>query len=138
MTWQTRAGVKVWTGGPMPDDDRHGTVAGYRAHRAAGERACLDCADAWATYCREKRRESYTPCEVCGTPSGKPLCYSCAPRTALCREWCKRGHRRDADNLTANGSCKTCMRENIRRQRDEERQARLERAIAERWTGVSA
>lgn len=41
-----------------PDDPRHGSVAGYSAHRKAGEPTCRPCKDAVARYQadREKRR----------------------------------------------------------------------------------
>lgn len=36
-----------------PDDQRHGTPAGYRAHRRAGETACRECLAANARMAAE-------------------------------------------------------------------------------------
>ena len=38
-----------------PDDPRHGTMAGYTAHRRAGEQPCLTCYDAENRYNRFRR-----------------------------------------------------------------------------------
>jgi hypothetical protein len=38
-----------------PDDPRHGTYAGWNAHRVAGTMACRDCLDAAAAYARARR-----------------------------------------------------------------------------------
>lgn len=49
----------------QPDDPRHGTTAGYNAHRYQGETACRACKDAAAAYFARRemakaRGESYT------------------------------------------------------------------------------
>lgn len=38
-----------------PDDERHGTYAGYQQHRRAGERACDPCMAASREYTRQHR-----------------------------------------------------------------------------------
>lgn len=45
-----------------PDDPRHGTTAGFRAHAAVGERPCRPCRDAKNAYDRANRRpqQDYT------------------------------------------------------------------------------
>ena len=45
-----------------PDDPRHGTPAGYQAHRKAGETPCRTCKDAQNVYMaryRAQRGRSY-------------------------------------------------------------------------------
>lgn len=42
-----------------PDDPRHGTPAGYRAHRRAAEDACQPCLDAMAQYQHRRIVDQY-------------------------------------------------------------------------------
>lgn len=37
------------------DDPRHGTPAGYRAHRKEGKRACRPCLNAQSAYMQSRR-----------------------------------------------------------------------------------
>lgn len=38
------------------EDPRHGSNAGYKAHRQNGEEACVDCTTAHRVYVRDWRR----------------------------------------------------------------------------------
>lgn len=44
-----------------PDDERHGTYAGYQRHRLDGETACGPCRDAARDYAREFRARRDVP-----------------------------------------------------------------------------
>jgi hypothetical protein len=141
VTWATRRGVKVWTG-LSEDDERHGTLAGHQAHLAANEPPCLPCRDARNQWQAENRDRRKTPCTLCGTPTGRDLCRSCATiagnqgRDYDRHEFCTAGHRLTPDNRTARGDgCLTCHRERSRRYRAEAKRRRVEAAIALRWTG---
>lgn len=41
--------------------EQHGTVKGYRQHKALGSMLCQPCIDAWNTYCAEVWRRIYDP-----------------------------------------------------------------------------
>lgn len=55
-----------------PEDPRHGTAAGYRAHRRADHTACDACREADSEYRRQSRLgiRSPRPPILCGTPQG--------------------------------------------------------------------
>lgn len=140
MTWEQRGAIRVWVGMHV-DDERHGTVAGHQEHRKWGETPCLSCLDAWNADQVRRRDRAAAPCECCGRPTSRTLCRSCATtvgnqaRDYERREFCARGHRLTPENRTARGdACQTCHRDRARKYRGEQKQRRLELAIAAHWT----
>jgi hypothetical protein len=88
-----------------------GTYPGYRWHVRHGEDPCDDCREARRIYDRARRWNRRQTCPDCGLVMDErsESCFDCA-RMAR-KEYCKRGHRRDPDNLRPSGNCRACDRE---------------------------
>lgn len=64
-----------------PDDERHGTTAGHKAHRRAKEKPCEPCRRAMNEHKRQKRAEGAWDserCPACGRVTKLDLCRSCS------------------------------------------------------------
>lgn len=63
-----------------PNDDRHGTTAGHKAHRRAKEKPCEPCRRAMNEHKRQKRATGAWKsehCPVCGKQTHGDLCRTC-------------------------------------------------------------
>lgn len=96
-----------------PDDPRHGTHAGYRAHQRAKSKPCTPCKTARRDYERDKYPDERPgPCTSCGA--------TCRSKIGLCRDCQAAGGTQEAKPCSAGcgsltsrsgGVCRWCAPE---------------------------